>query len=72
MSLHFIKPKSDPNLVYRTVPQMVDSVLEMIADLSAEEAREVVQKDDLDFESVSTVCFPDDFAIDIGEGKSDC
>ena len=72
MSLHFIKPKSDPNLIYRTVPQVVDSVLEMIADLSAEEAREIVQKDDLEFESVSTVCFPYDSAIDIREGKSDC
>ena len=68
MSLHFLKPKSDPDLVYRTVLQMVDSVLEMIADLSAEEAREIAQKDDLEFESVSTDCFPDDLAIGIREG----
>ena len=40
MSLHFIKPKSDPDLVYRTVPHMVDSVLEMIPDLSAEDCTE--------------------------------
>ena len=72
MSLHFIKPKSDPDLVYRTVPQMVDSVLEVIPDLSADEAREIVQKDDLEFESVSTDCFPDDLAIGIREGKPDC
>ena len=72
MSLHFIIPKSDHNLVNRTVSHMVDSVLEMILDLSADEAREIVQKDDLEFESVSTDCFPDDFAIDIREGKLDC
>ena len=72
MSPHFIKSKSDPDLVYRTVPHMVDSVLELIPDLSAEEAREIGQKDDLEFESGSTGCFPDDFAIDIREGKLDC
>ena len=72
MSLHFIKPKSDPDLVYRTVPQMLESVLEMIPDLSAEEATEIVKKDDLEFGSVSIDCFPDDFAIDIREGKLDC
>tara|TARA_B100000686_G_C15896762_1_gene528278 strand:- start:30 stop:248 length:219 start_codon:yes stop_codon:yes gene_type:complete len=72
MSLHFFKPKSDPDLICRRVPHMVDSVLGMIPDLSAEEAREIAQKDDLEFESVSKDCFPDDFAIDIREAKSDC
>ena len=51
---------------------MVDSVVEMIPDLCSEEAREIVQKDDLEFESVSTVSFADDLAIGIREGKSDC
>ncbi len=47
---------------------MVDSVVEMIPDLNAEEARQIAEKDDLEFESVSTDCFPDDLAIGIREG----
>ena len=41
LSLHFIKPKSGPGLVYRTLPHMIDSVLEMTPDLSAAEVREI-------------------------------
>ena len=41
--------------------KLVDSVLEMIPDLSVEEGREIVGKDDLDFLSVSDDRIPDDF-----------
>ena len=41
--------------------QLVDTVLEMIPDLSVKEGREIVEKDDLDFLSVSNDRIPDDF-----------
>ena len=44
--------------------QLVDSVLEMIPDLSVEEGRKIVVKDDLEFETVSVDRIPDDFDND--------
>ena len=44
--------------------KLVDSVCRMIPDLSVEEGREIVEKDDLEFETVSTDRFPEKFDND--------